>query len=93
MFSLKAEETTHWLAATFAERTTEEHPLSEQTCTSYEVAPDTSPQSKVGVVEIPVAPFAGITKLTWTGSVQTVVNDHIELHEPGPQALLALARQ
>ena len=93
MFSLKAEETTHWLAATFAERTTEEHPLSEHTCTSYEVAPETSPQSSVGVVETPDARLAGLTKLAVVGSGQTVVNDQAELHEPGPQALLARARQ
>ena len=42
--------------------------LSLQTFTSYHVAPDTSLQSKVGVVDIPGAAFDGLIKLGADGT-------------------------
>jgi hypothetical protein len=66
---LNAGETVHVLVATFADRMTFVNPASVATCTSYEVAPETSLQSRTGDVATLVAPFAGVDSVGVVGNV------------------------
>jgi hypothetical protein len=88
-----AGETVHWLPPrAVCERTTDEQTLSVQTWTSYEVAPETSPQSSVGLAETRMAPLDGLNKLGGVGVGHVVVKLQVPVQEPDPQELPARAR-
>ena len=71
---LSAGDTAHWLLPrSLADLTTDVQPLSLHTSTSYEVASETSLQSRVGVVETPLSPLFGLTRLGVPGVGQVVV--------------------
>jgi hypothetical protein len=62
------------------------------TSTSYRSAPETLFHESVGVVDTPVAPFAGEASVGADGAATTVVK-LLEDHPLGPPSLTALTRQ
>ena len=86
------DETVHWLTPTFAFATTDEQLLFEQTCTSYESAPDTSIQFKVGIGQTKRAPLPGLSSDGASSGIHggsSVVKLLTPDHVPGPHALFA----
>ena len=73
------------------------NPLSVDTCTVYEVAPDESDQSSVGVQVVSVDPLDGLIRLGAVGTdgrpQSPVVKLHTDDHALVPLTLVALALQ
>ena len=63
------------------------------TCSVYEAAPLTEFHVSVGLIDTPLAPFDGDTRVGIEGSVPIVVNDQLALKALQPPELPALTRQ
>ena len=76
--------------------TSDEKDAFEETCNSYEVAPEEEFQESVNVVGWPVAPFAGEESDGGSGTCGTgrfVVNREVDDHSVGTSVITALTRQ
>ena len=62
-------------------------------CSVYESAPGAMFQLSVGLVEMPVAPFAGAASVGAVGAATIVVKVRVEENPPVPPGFDALTRQ